>query len=102
MCIRDSPFSEPSAAAFIAALISSLVAGVFSWTVRSVAEPVGRGTRIEKPSSLPLSWGMTRAIALAAPVVVGIMFRAAARARRTVSYTHLRAHETVLDLVCRL
>src|SRR5665811_1884577 len=25
-----------------------------------------------------------------------------ARTARTVSYTHLRAHETVLDLVCRL
>ena len=24
------------------------------------------------------------------------------RGRMTVSYTHLRAHETVLDLVCRL
>ena len=24
------------------------------------------------------------------------------RGRLTVSYTHLRAHETVLDLVCRL
>ena len=24
------------------------------------------------------------------------------KARRAVSYTHLRAHETVLDLVCRL
>ena len=26
----------------------------------------------------------------------------AKRGRGTVSYTHLRAHETVLDLVCRL
>ena len=28
--------------------------------------------------------------------------RAAHRAEKAVSYTHLRAHETVLDLVCRL
>ena len=28
--------------------------------------------------------------------------RHAARAAQAVSYTHLRAHETVLDLVCRL
>ena len=34
------------------------------------------------PLSLPLSWGRTRATALAAPVVVGTMLRAAARARR--------------------
>ena len=40
------PFSEPSDAALIAALISSLVAGFFNCTVRSVAEPVGRGTRM--------------------------------------------------------
>lgn len=34
------------------------------------------------PFSLPFIWGSTRATALAAPVVVGTMFRAAARARR--------------------
>ena len=51
-------------------------------TVRSVTEPVGIGTRIAKPSSLPSSSGSTREIALAAPVLVGTMFSAAARARR--------------------
>ena len=51
-------------------------------TVRSVAEPVGIGTRSAKPSSLPLSSGSTRPIALAAPVEVGTMLSAAARARR--------------------
>ena len=40
------------------------------------------GTRIAIPSSLPLSSGSTREVALAAPVVVGMMFCAAARARR--------------------
>ena len=40
-------------------------------------------------------------------VVVGVSFTVAARATggvtaAPVSYTHLRAHETVLDLVCRL
>jgi glyceraldehyde 3-phosphate dehydrogenase len=48
----------------------------------SVAEPVGIGTRSANPSSLPLSAGSTRPIALAAPVEVGTMFSAAARARR--------------------
>ncbi len=47
-----------------------------------MAEPVGIGTRSAKPSSLPLSSGSTRPIALAAPVEVGTMFSAAARARR--------------------
>ena len=50
--------------------------------VRSVAEPVGIGTRIAKPSSLPLSSGSTRLTALAAPVEVGTTLSAAARARR--------------------
>ncbi|CAB4559258.1 unannotated protein [freshwater metagenome] len=40
------PLSAPFAAAFIAALISAAVASLASSTVRSVAEPVGTGTRI--------------------------------------------------------
>ena len=40
------------------------------------------GTRMAMPSSLPLSFGSTRPTAVAAPVVVGIMLTAAARARR--------------------
>ncbi|CVM36710.1 Uncharacterised protein [Streptococcus pneumoniae] len=40
------------------------------------------GTRMAKPSSLPFSSGMTSPMALAAPVEVGTMFWAAARARR--------------------
>ena len=50
--------------------------------VRSVSEPVGVGTRTARPSNLPLSSGRTRATAWAAPVLVGIMLSAAARARR--------------------
>ena len=40
------------------------------------------GTRMAVPASLPLSSGSTRPIAVAAPVEVGIMDNAAARARR--------------------
>ena len=32
----------------------------------------------------------------------GVIPSAIAMDKETVSYTHLRAHETVLDLVCRL
>src|SRR5665811_32121 len=32
----------------------------------------------------------------------GALHQVRAHSRGTVSYTHLRAHETVLDLVCRL
>ena len=60
--------SAPFAAAFIAALISAAVASLASSTVRSVADPVGTGTRIAYPSSLPFSSGITREIAFAAPV----------------------------------
>ena len=37
-----------------------------------------------------------------ATVVVGGLFTSTALTLLPVSYTHLRAHETVLDLVCRL
>ena len=41
--------------------------------VRIVVEPVGTGTRCAEPMSLPLSSGMTRPIAFAAPVEFGTM-----------------------------
>ena len=50
--------------------------------VKSTTLTVGVGTRRLKPSNLPLRSGMTRARALAAPVVVGMMFWPALRARR--------------------
>src|SRR4051812_43674188 len=76
------PLSWPCAAFRNASLTSSLVTSRSRSITRSVTEPVGTGTRIAMPSSLPLSCGMTSAVALAAPVVVGMMFSAAARARR--------------------
>ena len=45
-------------------------------------DTVDTGTRYAIPCSLPASSGMTVVTALAAPVVVGTMFIAAARARR--------------------
>ncbi|MND08373.1 hypothetical protein D3C83_309450 [compost metagenome] len=51
-------------------------------TVRSTTETSGVGTRMAIPSSLPFNAGKTRPIALAAPVEVGIIESAAARARR--------------------
>src|ERR1700722_2986401 len=49
--------------------------------LKSTTETLGVGTRIAEPSSLPFSSGSTRPTALAAPVVVGIIDREAARAR---------------------
>ena len=45
-------------------------------------DPTGTGTRMESPASRPSRRGSTSPIAFAAPVVVGTMFTAAARARR--------------------
>ena len=75
------PFSPGLSEAFLkAAFISSTVASFSRFTTRSTIEPSGVGTRSETPSSLPLRSGITRPIALAAPVDVGIMERAAALA----------------------
>ena len=77
-----TPLSGPDeAAALIAALISSLVTSRLGTMLRSTTETFGVGTRIEEPSSLPASCGSTRPRALAAPVEVGIIDMAAARAR---------------------
>ena len=53
-----------------------------TWATKSVREPSGTGTRTAMPFSRPLSSGITSPMALAAPVLVGIMERAAERARR--------------------
>ena len=46
-----------------------------------MTETFGVGTRIETPSSLPLSSGSTRPTAFAVPVEVGIIDSVVARAR---------------------
>ena len=49
------------------------------------------------PRDVDLHTRFTKNISLNIPIVSAAMDRVTA-----VSYTHLRAHETVLDLVCRL
>src|SRR6187455_1365966 len=51
---------------------------------RSTRDTLMVGTRIAKPSSLPFSSGSTRPTAAAAPVLAGIMFIEAARARQVL------------------
>ena len=68
------PFNSPSEAAFIAAQISSFVAGFSRTTVRSTTDTSEVGTRNDIPVSLPLSSGRTLPTALAAPVEDGMMF----------------------------
>jgi hypothetical protein len=76
------PFKGPSAAFFIASLMPSAVASLASITERSTTETSEVGTRRAKPSRRPLSSGSTSPMARAAPVLVGIIETAAARARR--------------------
>ena len=77
------PFSGPDLAALAkAALISSTVASLLRMALKSVIEPVGTGTRSDVPSSLPFIDSSTSDVARAAPVLVGTMLIAAARARR--------------------
>jgi hypothetical protein len=63
-------------------LTSSAVVSLPTRTARSTIEPVGTGARMDIPSTLPFSSGITTPIALAAPVEVGTRLSAAARARR--------------------
>ena len=70
-----------SEARFTAPLISSLLVARLATNLKSTTDTFGVGTRMATPSSLPASSGSTRPTALAAPVEVGIMLIAAARAR---------------------
>src|ERR1039457_7186382 len=75
-------FIGPSAARRNALFTDSTVAGFSVVIVKSTTLTFGVGTRLAYPSSLPFTSGITRFNAFAAPVEVGIMERAAARARR--------------------
>src|SRR5690606_36138158 len=76
------PLRVVSEASFMAALISSYLAGFARRQVRSTTETSGVGTRKAMPVSLPLSSGITLPTALAAPVAEGMMFWAAPRPPR--------------------
>src|SRR3989344_476266 len=65
-----------------ALLISSTVAFLLMRKVKSDSEPTGVGTLIATPSKSPFKAGMVSVVAIAAPVVVGTMFSAAALALR--------------------
>ena len=68
-----------SAADLTTSLIWSIVVSFLMRTLKSTTDPSGTGTLIAIPSSFPFSSGNTTPTALAAPVVVGITFSAAAR-----------------------
>src|SRR5256886_2638329 len=76
------PLRSLAAASRKASLMVSADTGSRVMTARATRDTFGVGTRSAIPWNLPFSSGMTSAIALAAPVVVGITESAAARARR--------------------
>ena len=71
---------------------STVTSAPFTTAVRIVVEPVGTGTLCAEPMSLPLSSGITRPIAFAAPVELGTMFAAPALALLRSPF-----HDTALD-----
>src|SRR5215475_13687893 len=76
------PFIGPSEAALNVALISSYLADLANLHVKSTTETFTVGTRNAIPVNLPLRSGMTLPTALAAPVLEGMIFVAAARPPR--------------------
>lgn len=75
-------FIDVSAAFLRAVFTSSTVVSFLVSQTKSTIETVGVGTLIETPFNLPSSSGITKPIAFAAPVVVGMMDWPAERARR--------------------
>src|SRR3989338_11010212 len=84
------PFNAPSAAFRRASLIAEADAVLATAQTKSTQETFAVGTRIAIPSIFPLRSGRTSETALAAPVLVGIWERAAARARRRSSWATSR------------
>src|SRR5215469_8186156 len=76
------PCMGPSDAAFTVALISSYLADLANRHVKSTTDTFAVGTRKAIPVNLPLRSGITLPTALAAPVLEGMIFVAAARPPR--------------------
>ena len=82
--------------------------GVFARHVPACFSFIGNGT-VEAEGGTPLhsrSYDANDDVLAAGVAFYGAVVRAElgqlGAGRESVSYTHLRAHETVLDLVCRL
>lgn len=84
LSILQDSFESPSAAWFRYAFTSVAVVFFSVTAIRSTTETSGVGTRIAARLSSPAISGMTSPIASAAPVLVGIMFNAAALVRAQI------------------
>src|ERR1700739_2688625 len=88
-----------SAAFSISVLTSSREVSRAASNLKSISDTFAVGTRIAVPSSFPLSAGRTRPTAFAAPVEVGIIDNAAARAAQILGQCVDRILVTVLENV---
>src|SRR5664280_3655433 len=100
MCIRDSAADRATAGG----VRCGYVVGVGG---RRGAEDLGEDGRATRDGVVPLlenqdAGAFTHYESIAVDVKGPREFLVAERGHVAVSYTHLRAHETVLDLVCRL
>ena len=86
-------------AAFIVAFTSSTVTSPSTTEVKIVVDPVGTGTRCAEPINLPFNSGITNPIAFAAPVELGTMLTAAARA--LLKSPFYEVHLIPFDLQCK-
>src|SRR5665811_1926804 len=83
----------------------AIEAATYSYVVMTTRSSPPRGRCLPQRASFAATSKSTvsRTESLVLELIVRPMSRGAAPTRiRAVSYTHLRAHETVLDLVCRL
>src|ERR671930_541493 len=80
---RHRRFTMSSASSRVKARRVSVCSAPCRWSFIKISiatSSSGVGTRSEMPSILPFTSGITRPVALAAPVVVGMMLSAAAKA----------------------
>mgnify|MGYP003381004852 CR=1 FL=1 len=82
MCIRDRMRNVPQ----------QVHRSAQSWPVGDA--PLNLGQQVRPPKVHQVQFGLRK--------LANDPFEAIQHSQRAVSYTHLRAHETVLDLVCRL
>src|SRR5664280_2624942 len=92
--IRERGAGRPSIRSRGRGLLAAVLAAIVA-TAAAAPDPAGR----------PIAERLPEAVAGAQKVVEkvrGVPFPGKVASAIPVSYTHLRAHETVLDLVCRL
>mgnify|MGYP003379366726 CR=1 FL=1 len=122
MCIRDRLISlllsENDVGLYAAAQTILLGFNLMPVAVRTALYPVMSRYYVQAPDKLtvlndkisryllaailPVATGVTLLARPIIELVYGPAFGPAVPVLQAVSYTHLRAHETVLDLVCRL